>query len=754
MENLVFLLIKRGFGWNIIREIFTTLDSVAFFLFSKVMQLMFDIVVVTASADLNELFGTFYSRVYAILSLYMFFKVTVSILSYMVNPDSMTDKNTGVGKLVQRIIVALIMLMFFPTAFATLNDLQSHIIANDTISKLVLGPSGSYDDPEGIGTDIAYNIYNGTFMYREGCDPKDNPDGCKIHDSDEHTVASLIELVNEPVDGNPHEYKYGYMPFIGCIVGIAFTIFALGMCVDVAVRVFKLMILQLVAPIPILSYVDPKSSKDGAFSKWLKMIVTVWSEVFARLFIIYFILLVIEMLINSGDAFGETSVFVKIALIIGLLFFAKDAPKFIFDSLGIKSPDTRSMTGTLGRAALGGAGALVAGGGLGGMAAGAFNGFNVGMQGGKVGDALKQGLDLGTQAKTGGEQTKYKTLAQRAQQKAMQAQAAKKLGFSSIRDANEQWANLKAQKLKANDRYQNALMAYQNGEEFSLTDDQGNVIGGPYKGEALRRLITGFDTVDKNGNKVHQDGLRDKANKAESKFNDVTSFMASHGMGSKSETDLKKAQGGRAFFTGDKKSAPQDKIDISKFPTSGSNPVNTAANNANSPQPYAETDPLDLMSRVQSEQNERMMREANARKIIDGIANDMYAESVGDFNGSFNPIINESNLVGPTTPKDSYDTEYYESILEPQYDELEKDVPLSGYSAPIADDKSSSLLDNSPINLNHDTTSSNNNLDVSNSTSTSSSNIPTKSTRQTKNVEQAKPIGQDKPISSNDKNKL
>ena len=57
------------------------------------------------------------------------------------------------------------------------------------------------------------------------------------------------------------------MPLIGFVVAIVMTLILLGYCVDIAVRVFKLIILQLIAPIPIISYVDPKASKDVAFNK-------------------------------------------------------------------------------------------------------------------------------------------------------------------------------------------------------------------------------------------------------------------------------------------------------------------------------------------------------------------------------------------------------------------------------------------------------------------------------------------------------
>lgn len=341
MENLIFTLVERGFGWNLVRNIFATLDNVAFFLFSKVMGLLFDIANLTAQKGdaITTFLEPLQGRIYVVLSIYMVFKVTISLLTYIVNPDAMTDKNQGAGKLVQRIIVSLAILSFFPYGFKMLNQLQADIIGNETIPKLVLGVSGSVDSPEGIGTEIAYEVYNGTFV-SEG--------GGKVSTSPE-TVDEIVKNINEPADGDNSQYKYEYIPFAGFAVGMLLTVLTLSMCIDVAVRVFKLIILQMVAPIPIISYMDPKQAKDGAFSKWIKLTIKTWAEVFIRLFVIYFILLVIEELIGNGGALvSDTNLFVKIALVIGLLFFAKDAPKFICEAIGIKDVPKGGLFGGLG----------------------------------------------------------------------------------------------------------------------------------------------------------------------------------------------------------------------------------------------------------------------------------------------------------------------------------------------------------------------------------------------------------------------
>lgn len=374
MNNLFFLDVSRGLVWNTVRSLFGTLDSIAYTLFSWVMQLIFDIAEVSTSDAFNNFYGEIQSRIYAVLAIFMLFKVTISMLTYLVNPDSITDKSNGIGKLSTRIIVSLVMLIAFPYAFQFLNRVQPHVL--EALPRVILGTQpSSYSDlgsqMENAGQNIAFQTYNGVF-FNTNCADKEaqigvsNGNPCFQY---ENSVQGAVDHLNDPADGNNNSYKYDYMPLIGFVVAIVMTLILLGYCVDIAVRVFKLIILQLIAPIPIISYVDPKASKDGAFNKWIKMVVSVWADLFIKLGIIYFIMLVISELFTSGaiqnlttNLFGDSYFrggLVTLALIVGLLFFAKDAPKFICDAMGIKMGENGKLFGGLGK--IMSAGAIAAG---------------------------------------------------------------------------------------------------------------------------------------------------------------------------------------------------------------------------------------------------------------------------------------------------------------------------------------------------------------------------------------------------------
>lgn len=335
MYNLITTLaFETGFGWDLVRKLFAWLDLVIYTVFGWCMDLMFKVVEVTGTGDFDNFLEGIHNRIYIILSLYMLFKVTISILTYIVNPDTLTDKSQGAGKLVMRIIISLVMLIAFPKVFDELATLQTDIIENGTIQRVLLGTKPV--DPNNISmTTIAdkmsLTMYNGVFI-KENDQPVTS-----ITNVNTVTFRELVEHVNDRVPGDPDNYKYEYVPVIGLAVGIFATLIMLSICIDIASRVFKLLILEMVAPIPIISYIDPKSSKDGAFSKWSKMLISTWAEIFIKLFIVYFILKLAQDL-TDGNLFPHTDPKVTLVLIIGLLFFAKELPKFICDSLGIKEP--------------------------------------------------------------------------------------------------------------------------------------------------------------------------------------------------------------------------------------------------------------------------------------------------------------------------------------------------------------------------------------------------------------------------------
>lgn len=357
MFDLFFLLdVQKNIFLDAGRKILAFLDWVIY----SVISLLFRSVINLANFELYGMFEAIEERVFVILGIFMLFKVTISLITYLVNPDKISDKEQGLSKVVIRVITVLVMLIGLPTFFSLMTEAQNKFLP--VIPRIIVGTANSVssEDVTGISENMALTMLQG-FAHK-----KDRCSGQELQSPED-----FLENINASCDTFDNTYKYDYMPFVSTITGIIMCYVIFSLCINVAIRAFKLIILRSIAPIPIISYIDPKSSKDGAFASWRKTFFSTWAELFIQLGIIYFVIFAIDFMLSKDAWKGFFSnidwgimaftdgVFLLVFLIIGLLMFAKEAPKFVFNALGIKSTgDFTRMLG-MGATAISGIGGAV-----------------------------------------------------------------------------------------------------------------------------------------------------------------------------------------------------------------------------------------------------------------------------------------------------------------------------------------------------------------------------------------------------------
>lgn len=347
--------------FNILRSFFALIDSIVFGLIEIFFRTIFNL----ANFELVGLYEVFEKRVYVILGIFMLFKVTVSLITYLVNPDKISDKEQGLGKVVTRIITVLVMLIALPTFFNLATELQNKLLP--VVPRVIMGTANtlSNEDVSGIASNMSLTMLQGFAHRKDECSASvENVWGNETN-GDLSKITDFLIHINDTCEYNGRKiYAYDYLPIISTIVGILMIYVLFSLCITVAIRAFKLIILRMIAPVPIISYVDPKSSKDGMFATYRKTFLATWGELFLLLAIIYFIVYMIDFLL-SGDFWvgffnGITNpidgILLLAFLIIGLLFFAKQAPKFFFDALGIKTKGNFVRMLGMGAAAIGGVG--------------------------------------------------------------------------------------------------------------------------------------------------------------------------------------------------------------------------------------------------------------------------------------------------------------------------------------------------------------------------------------------------------------
>lgn len=383
-----------------IRSIFVTLDMGIYDLLKFMYELFFNIA--TNNIIDREMIFNIFSRVQLVIGIFMMFQLVMIVIKGIVNPDSFTDsKSGGAGSMVMRIIVALALLAVIvpiniPSPrneyekqinnngllFGTLYSLQYRVLANNTLGRLILGTENEAYTDGGTGiqdlslfanrftSTIVRMFYtlntddNGNYVCNDGFDSTYNTEGinpniiiingtqaCGSGNFVIDTVYSVLDPGQVLKQGQQYRVT---MNWLSTIIGIVLVVLFFMMIFNVAKRVFKLAALQLIAPIPIISYMDPKGSKDGAFNSWVKMLATTYLELFVQLAVVYFSFAIINSFITkffnvnnvtsavgnafNGDAFHATGLlsWTFIIMTIALFIFAKDAPKFLKQALGIK----------------------------------------------------------------------------------------------------------------------------------------------------------------------------------------------------------------------------------------------------------------------------------------------------------------------------------------------------------------------------------------------------------------------------------
>ena len=202
-------------------------------------------------------------------------------------------------------------------------------------------------------------------------------------------------------------YAFVHIPIIGSIVAIILSVILIGFTVDIAIRAVKLAVLRVIAPIPIIAYMGPQSKENTAFSNWVKALISTYLDLFIRLAVIFFVLFLVQDLMINGITINvASSGFIKgltmIFIIIALFIFARQAPQFIKEVLGIKSFGTNIGLATI----MGGLGSIR--GGVSGMGYGALSAFRQqtdalaeGKQAPGVMDAYRQSTDVMAKIRTG-----------------------------------------------------------------------------------------------------------------------------------------------------------------------------------------------------------------------------------------------------------------------------------------------------------------------------------------------------------------
>lgn len=391
--------------FDLIKMIFFFIDNVIY----SFIPTLYKMILYLADINLydgNAAIAGLVQRVYILVGVFMLFKLSFSMIRYIADPNSFSDNAKGFTSLVKNVSISLILLVTVPYMFDTAYKIQATILKSNIIPNFIMGTTGEFnmEEYESAAKDMQFILFSPFFSvnYKAGsgddegplsicnpnldenkeyplvniigtadmalaadgeclkaiakqmdADPGISSSGVKLNDffkldEDERNFGNLSVLTTWTIDGDS---AINYLPVLSTLCGGYLVFLLLSFCFDVGGRVIKLLFLQILSPIAILSSIDPtESSQNSKLKEWGSECVKTFLSVFLRLaimFIVVQLFKVITEFVFSDQLSNQTyeglpspsgidNLFIFVFLVLGSFQVAKNIPSLIEKAFGIK----------------------------------------------------------------------------------------------------------------------------------------------------------------------------------------------------------------------------------------------------------------------------------------------------------------------------------------------------------------------------------------------------------------------------------
>ena len=122
---------------NLFRSFSLFLDQIVYSLVSLLYGLFYNISNIAVISDTTM--NVFSERIYILLGVFMIFKITVSLISWYANPDTISDSNKGSGNLIKRVVISLVAFAMVPWIFSFAFRIQGVILRENIIGNIIMG---------------------------------------------------------------------------------------------------------------------------------------------------------------------------------------------------------------------------------------------------------------------------------------------------------------------------------------------------------------------------------------------------------------------------------------------------------------------------------------------------------------------------------------------------------------------------------------------------------------------------------------
>lgn len=337
-------------------------------------------------------------RVEAVIVVIILFKVSVELIQCLINPDNL--KKAG-PDLIKNIAIASIIIVSYNFVFGVVNELCMLVVGtpdgyeftylssladvsseqdDGLIMRFLFGSDSSENG--NVGDYLAYKTVT-MFLYDSDGGNQSVLNAISTS-SGEYDFTRLTSL---PIRSGKIEYKY---PVVSGIMGLYLVYSFVSISIQIGVRMFKLLVLQMLTPIAAISIIGG-GTKAKSWSSYLSTTVSTFMELFIRMFTTLLTVCLILLFFENVDEFfgsnnlgtGMTKFFIIAILIVACLRLGKAIPELIDKVLGTKMAGQNSNFGKV----LGG----IVGGGI-GLGVGAVTGVAAGVRSGAGWGTIGTGL--------------------------------------------------------------------------------------------------------------------------------------------------------------------------------------------------------------------------------------------------------------------------------------------------------------------------------------------------------------------------
>lgn len=311
------------------------------------------------------------NRIRLIIGVVVLFLVAYSLLKNMINPDEALKGKTSPINFIKDVIISVVLIVLVPTIFDVAIGFQTALLERNTLGILILGSgeaTAAGDSNELInngGVNISAGVLE-AFLHPNYSECEEDSSQLTGYDCSNFEITTksfgvennytfdefwsnmkqsgslmmIVDLAQNITDG---DITYYYI--ISTVAGVFVLFVMVTYCFEIALRVVKLAVYQLIAPLPILLRIVPNDQGKKTFSNWLKATLSTYAEVFIRLAILFFSVLLIKLVLQNfltlfkplvtGGASFTVALFAQMFLIVGIILFVKQAPDLLKEITGL-----------------------------------------------------------------------------------------------------------------------------------------------------------------------------------------------------------------------------------------------------------------------------------------------------------------------------------------------------------------------------------------------------------------------------------